>query len=140
MEVWGFCREDYKTLKSFLLQHAILVEFVILTKFAFSSIHFSQHVSFKSFLPKLRKQFAAAFNPGRKWRRLEKPLHCLLRASVLLLFYYYHCIVIMAAQTSGCPEFKVKALAGRQTVTMQPQHRLKFVVAITQQFAHKKGS
>ena len=56
---------------------------------------------YKSFLPKLRKQlicqqsFAAAFNPGHKWRRLEKPLHCLLKASILSYFIIIIIIIII---------------------------------------------
>ena len=42
-------------------------------------------------------------------------------------------IIIMAVQMSGCPEYKNKSFgwAGNRN---QPQHRLKFVVTIIQQF------
>ena len=32
-------------------------------------------------------------------------------------------IIIMAVQISGCPEYEIKALAGRQTVTSRSIHQ-----------------
>ena len=44
----------------------------------------------------------------------------------------------MAVQTSACPEQKSKALPSWAANRNQPQHRLKFVVTITQWIAPKK--
>ena len=36
---------------------------------------------------------------------------------IIIIIVIIIIIIIMALQTSGCPEWKIKALAGRQTVT-----------------------
>ena len=57
----GFWREDYKTLKPFCYNMQGLVEFLILTILAISSIDFWQRCPLNLFFPKLRKQFAGKF-------------------------------------------------------------------------------
>ena len=49
---------------------------------------------------------------------------------------FWNKVIIMAVQTSGCPEWKIKTLAGQQTVTSCSIDQ-KFMLTITNWFAQK---